>query len=203
MSLPSRLDRFYPIFDHTDWLERLLPLGIKLVQLRAKDLPENETRSQIRRAKQLCDDNGTQLIVNDYWELAIDEGCDFIHLGQEDLEDADLETIRKHGLKLGVSTHDPDELDRALAVNPDYVALGPIYPTILKKMKWHQQGVEKLTEWKSQIGNVPLVGIGGMSVERAPGVFAAGADIVSVVTDITLNDDPEKRVKEWISVTRP
>ncbi len=203
MSLPSRLDTFYPIFDHTDWLERLLPLGIKLVQLRAKDLPENETRSQIRRAKQLCDDNGTQLIVNDYWELAIDEGCDFIHLGQEDLEDADLETIRKHGLKLGVSTHDPDELDRALAVNPDYVALGPIYPTILKKMKWHQQGVEKLTEWKSQISNVPLVGIGGMSVERAPGVFAAGADIVSVVTDITLNDDPEKRVKEWISVTRP
>ncbi|MEO1141296.1 MAG: thiamine phosphate synthase, partial [Pseudomonadota bacterium] len=85
---------------------------------------------------------------------------------------------------------------------PDYIALGPIYPTILKKMKWHQQGLEKLTEWKEQIGDIPLCGIGGMSVERAPGVFEAGADLISVVTDITLNDDPENRIREWLEVTR-
>ena len=87
-------------------------------------------------------------------------------------------------------------------MGPDYVALGPVYPTILKKMKWHQQGLPRVTEWKARVGDIPLVGIGGMSVERARGVFEAGADIVSVVTDITLNDDPEGRVREWIEVCK-
>ena len=80
------LDRFYPIFDSCRWFERLVPLGIKLVQLRVKDRSETETRSEIRQAKQICEDHGAQLIVNDYWQLAIEEGCDFIHLGQEDLD---------------------------------------------------------------------------------------------------------------------
>lgn len=196
------LDRFYPIFDSASWFERLVPLGIKLVQLRVKDCSEAETRSEIRQAKQICKDHGAQLIVNDYWQLAIEEGCDFVHLGQEDLDDADIGAIRAAGMKLGVSTHDLDELQRGLDTKPDYIALGPIYPTILKKMKWHQQGLEKLTEWKEQIGDIPLCGIGGMSVERAPGVFEAGADLISVVTDITLNDDPENRIREWLEVTR-
>ncbi len=197
------LDPFYPIFDSAAWLERMVPLGVKLVQLRVKDRPEAELRAEIRAAREICAAHGCQLIVNDYWRLALDEGCDFIHLGQEDLDAADLDAIARGGLKLGVSSHDPDELDRALAVKPDYVALGPVYPTILKKMKWHEQGLPRLGEWKARLGAIPLVGIGGMSVERAPGVFEAGADIVSVVTDITLNADPEARVREWIAVTRP
>ena len=137
-------------------------------------------------------------MVNDYWQLAIDLGCDWVHLGQEDLDQADMAAIRKAGVKLGISTHDDAELDRALALAPDYVALGPIYPTILKKMKWEQQGVAKLTTWKQRIGDIPLVAIGGMSIARAPGAFAAGANIVSAVTDITLNDDPEARVRAWL-----
>ncbi|MBV2142353.1 thiamine phosphate synthase [Falsochrobactrum sp. TDYN1] len=197
------LDPFYPIFDSARWLERLVPLGIKLVQLRIKDNSEAELRTEIRAARDLCAAHDCQLIVNDYWKLALEEGCDFIHLGQEDLDDADLDAIRAGGLKLGVSSHDEAELDRALALRPDYIALGPIYPTILKKMKWEQQGLPRLGEWKAQMGNIPLVGIGGMSVERASGVFEAGADIVSVVTDITLNTDPEARVREWIKITRP
>ncbi|WP_199224725.1 thiamine phosphate synthase [Falsochrobactrum shanghaiense] len=196
------LDPFYPIFDSTNWLRRLVPLGIKLVQLRIKDKSEAELRAEIRAARALCAAHDCQLIVNDYWQLALEEGCDFIHLGQEDLDEADLGAIRAGGLKLGVSSHDEAELDRALALKPDYIALGPIYPTILKKMKWEQQGLPRLGEWKARIGDIPLVGIGGMSVERAPGVFAAGADIVSVVTDITLNADPEARVREWIDITR-
>ncbi|WP_170588174.1 thiamine phosphate synthase [Ruegeria arenilitoris] len=196
------LDRFYPIFDHTDWLRRMLPLGVKLVQLRIKDQPGEVVRAEIATAQALCRDQGAVLVVNDYWQTAIDAGCDWIHLGQEDLDDADLPAIRKAGLKLGVSTHDDDELERVLAMDPDYVALGPVYPTILKKMKWHQQGLPRVTEWKRRVGDIPLVGIGGMSVERAPGVFQAGADIVSVVTDITLNPDPEGRVRQWIEVTR-
>lgn len=194
MSLPA----FYPIFDNTDWLRRLLPLGIKLVQLRIKDKPMDVVRAELIAGKALCDAHGATLVVNDYWQLAIELGCDWVHLGQEDLEVADVAAIQDAGLKLGLSTHDRAELDRALALNPDYVALGPVYPTILKKMKWHQQGLEKVTEWKSLVGDVPLVAIGGMSVERAAGGFEAGADIVAAVTDITLNDDPEARVRAWL-----
>ncbi|WP_170382235.1 thiamine phosphate synthase [Ruegeria atlantica] len=196
------LDRFYPIFERSDWLRRMLPLGVKLVQLRIKDQPDAMVQEQILQSQDLCRTHEAVLVVNDYWQIAIDAGCDWIHLGQEDLDDADLKAIRKAGLKLGVSTHDDDELERVLAIDPDYVALGPVYPTILKKMKWEQQGLPRVTEWKARVGDIPLVGIGGMSVERAPGVLQAGADIVSVVTDITLNTDPEARVRDWIEVTR-
>lgn len=195
------LPRFYPIFDNADWLARMLPLGVKLVQLRVKGRSEAETRTEIRRARDLCHDHGAILVVNDYWQIAIEEGCDWLHLGQEDLDDADLPAIRTAGLRLGISTHDGAELDRALALSPDYIALGPVWPTILKKMKWHQQGVEKLTEWKARIGDIPLIAIGGLNLDRAPAAFAAGADVVSAVTDITLNPDPEGRVRDWLRVT--
>jgi thiamine-phosphate pyrophosphorylase len=194
MTLPA----FYPIFDDVKWLRRMLPLGVKLVQLRIKDQPTDVVRAQLAEARDLCAQHGAILVVNDYWQLAIELGCDWLHLGQEDLDEADMDAIRAAGLKLGISTHDRAELDRALALTPDYVALGPVYPTILKKMKWHQQGLEKLTEWKQIIGDIPLIAIGGMSVERAQGAFAAGADVVSAVTDITLNDDPEGRVRAWL-----
>ena len=196
------LDRFYPIFDHPDWLERMLPLGVKLVQMRIKDLPADETRAALQRSKQLCDAVGAIMVVNDFWEMAIDLDCDWIHLGQEDLDDADMAAIRRAGFKIGISTHDEDELDRALAEQPDYVALGPVYPTILKKMKWVEQGLDRVQRWKNHIGDLPIVGIGGMTVDRAAGVYAAGADIVSVVTDITLNENPEDRLKCWVKATR-
>jgi len=196
------LDRFYPIFDGPAWLERSLPLGVKLVQLRIKDRPEAEVREAVTRARALCQKAGAVLVVNDHWRIAIDAGCDWVHLGQEDLDTADVPAIRRAGLKLGVSTHDHAELDRALSLSPDYVALGPVYPTILKKMKWERQGLDRVTEWKRLIGDLPLVAIGGLSVERAAGVIEAGADILAVVTDITLNADPEARLREWVEVTR-
>jgi thiamine-phosphate pyrophosphorylase len=194
------LPRFYPIFDDVVWLRRMLPLGVKFVQLRIKDQPQDALRAQLTEGRDLCAAHGALLVVNDHWQLAIDLCCDWVHLGQEDLDDADVDAIRAAGLKLGISTHDKAELARALALNPDYIALGPIYPTILKKMKWHQQGVEKLGVWKDRMGDIPLVAIGGMSTDRAPGAFDAGADVVSAVTDITLHDDPEGRVREWLKV---
>lgn len=195
-----KLPRFYPIFDDVAWLRRMLPLGIKLVQMRLKDKPEDALRAQLSEARELCAAHGAVLVVNDHWQLAIELGCDWVHLGQEDLNAADVTAIRTAGLKLGVSTHDKAELARALVLQPDYVALGPIYPTILKKMKWHQQGIEKLSVWKALVGDIPLVAIGGMSTDRATGAFEAGADVVSAVTDITLHDDPENRVKAWLEV---
>ena len=196
------LDRFYPIFEDCGWLARMLPLGVRLVQLRIKDRPADALAHEIREGKRLCDDQGAVLVVNDHWQAAIDAGCGFVHLGQEDLDTADVGAIRRAGIRLGISTHDEAELDRALSLGPDYVALGPVYPTILKKMKWRRQGLGRLAEWKRRVGGVPLVAIGGMTVERARGAFEAGADVVSVVTDITLHADPEGRVKEWVGATR-
>ncbi len=197
------LDPFYPILDSAAWIARLLPQGVRLVQLRIKDRSNEDIRREIAEAKALCDRAGAQLIVNDYWEEAIDLACDFVHLGQEDLAAADLPAIRRAGIKLGVSTHDEAELFRALKTQPDYIALGPIYPTILKKMAFAPQGLERIGEWKNKIGKIPLVAIGGVTLERAPGVLAAGADSAAVVTDITLNADPEKRTRDWAAATRP
>jgi thiamine-phosphate pyrophosphorylase len=197
------LDPFYPIVDSADWVRRLLGVGAKLIQLRVKDRPRDDLREEIRAALALCRATGAQLVVNDYWDLAIDEGADFVHLGQEDLNGADIKRIRAHGLKLGVSTHDHAELGRGLSFDPDYVALGPIYPTRLKAMAFGPQGLERIGEWKKLIGTRPLVAIGGINLERAPLCLAAGADIVSVVTDITLNPDPEARAAAWVAATRP
>lgn len=194
------LPRFYPIFDSVDWLARALPLGVRLVQLRIKDRDPEALRLDIRAGLALARAHGAALVVNDHWQLAIEERADWLHLGQEDLDEADLPAIRRAGLKLGISTHDHTELDRALALAPDYIALGPVYPTILKQMKWHQQGLERVTEWKRLVGDIPLCAIGGMSVERAQGAFGAGADIVSAVTDITLNPDPQARMRDWLRV---
>ena len=195
-----RLPRFYPIFDSAQWVERALAVGAQLIQLRIKDATEATLRAEIDRSLAMARRHGALLVVNDHWEAAIDAGADWLHLGQEDLDRADLGAVRRSGIRLGVSTHDRAELERALAIGPDYVALGPVYPTILKKMRWHRQGLERITEWKRLIGDVPLCAIGGMSVERAPGVLAAGADLIAAVTDITLNDDPEARMGMWLEV---
>jgi N-acetylmuramoyl-L-alanine amidase len=198
-----RPDPFYLIVDTADWLARLLPLGVRLVQLRVKDRPEEDVRAEMRRARDLCRAAGAQLIVNDYWKLAIEEECNFVHLGQEDLDTADIAALRRHGLRLGVSTHDEAELDRALSFNPDYVALGPVWPTLLKQMRFAPQGLDRLSSWKKRIGDVPLVAIGGLTPARACLALAAGADSACVVTDILRASDPETRTVEWVTATAP
>ncbi len=192
------LDVFYPVVPDIAWLKRLLPVGIRTVQLRAKGMPDSQLRGEMAQAIALCREAGCQLIINDYWQLAIEIGADFIHLGQEDLADADLAAIRSAGVKLGISTHSEAELDVALAAKPDYVALGPIYETKLKVMPWKPQGLERLGQWKARIGPIPLVGIAGITVERAQGVLDAGADAAAVITDFVTHDTPETRVGEWL-----
>jgi thiamine-phosphate pyrophosphorylase len=195
-------DRFYPIVDSAAWIERLTRLGARLIQLRVKDRPQDIVREEIRVARNACETAGALLIVNDYWQLALDEHCSFVHLGQGDLASADIPAIRARGLGLGISTHDHAELDRALAFEPDYVALGPIYPTVLKQMPWAPQGLQRLGEWRKLVGDTPLVAIGGLTVERLPGVFKAGADIAAVVTDIVRHPSPDERIREWLLATR-
>ena len=176
----------------------MVPLGIRTVQLRLKDAEDRQVRDQIAAAREVCRAHSCQLIVNDYWQAALELGCDYVHLGQEDLAAADLTRIKRAGVRLGISTHSLEELEIALAAGPDYVALGPVYQTRLKAMKWAPQGLERLGQWKERIGTLPLVAIGGITPDRAPGVIAAGADSVAVITDFMTAPDPAARMAEWL-----
>ncbi|HEU4805087.1 MAG TPA: thiamine phosphate synthase [Nitrobacter sp.] len=191
-------DRFYPVVDTLDWLRRLIGLGLGTVQLRAKDLNDGEALQLVSDALEIVKGTPVQLVINDYWRAAIVAGAKHLHLGQEDLATADVHEIRKAGLTLGLSTHDDAELEVALAAEPDYIALGPIFPTTLKAMRFAPQGTPKITEWKKRVGDVPLVAIGGIKLEQAPEIYAAGADSIAVVSDITQNPDPDARVKAWL-----
>ncbi|MFZ5780741.1 MAG: thiamine phosphate synthase [Pseudomonadota bacterium] len=196
------LDPFYPVVPDAGWVARLVPVGTRLIQLRIKNRSAEEIRTQVREAKDVCRRHGATLVVNDYWRAAIDEGCAWVHLGQEDLVEADVKALRRAGIRIGVSTHDHAELEAALAVDPDYVALGPIWPTQLKQMPWAPQGTARLAEWKRLIGDRPLVAIGGLTLERALLCLQAGADVASVVGDIVNHADPLAQAKAWIAATR-
>ncbi len=193
-------DRFYPVVDSVAWAARLALLGVGTIQLRAKNLSESDAVQTVIDALEIIKGTSARLVVNDYWRAAIIAGAKHLHLGQEDLAVADVRAIRAAGLTLGISTHDDDELRNALRFDPDYVALGPIFPTTLKSMRFAPQGIPKITEWKKRIGNIPLVAIGGIKFEQAAEIFAAGADSIAVVSDITQNADPDARVRAWLGL---
>src|SRR5215471_1957330 len=191
-------DRFYPVVDSLAWVERLAKLGVGTIQLRAKNLNDAEALQIVADALAATKGTRAKLVVNDYWRAAIVGGAKHLHLGQEDLADADLKAIRDAGLTLGISTHDDAELATALAAKPDYIALGPIFPTTLKAMRFAPQGIPKIGEWKKRVGTIPLVAIGGIKLEQAAEIFAAGADSIAVVSDVTQNADPDARVRAWL-----
>lgn len=195
------LPRFYPIVPDASWVARLARAGVKLIQLRMKDEAQSAIAPAIREALAASRAHGCEVVVNDYWREAIECGAGFVHLGQGDLETADASAIRRAGLKLGISTHSHEELDRALREDPDYIALGPIYETTLKVMPWAPQGLARIGEWKA-LAKRPLVAIGGITLERAPAVFAAGADSIAVVSDVVFHPHPEQRSRDWLSQLR-
>jgi len=193
-----RLDVFYPIVPDTTWVARLVPLGVRTLQLRVKDAAEVEVRRQIDASLKISRRHGCQLIVNDFWREAIDAGADYVHLGQADLAAADVAAIKAAGVRFGISTHSEEELEIALAAEPDYVALGPIYETKLKAMKWAPQGLARIGAWKARVGALPIVAIGGITPERADGIVAAGADSIAVITDFMTAQHPEARIETWL-----
>jgi thiamine-phosphate pyrophosphorylase len=194
-------DRFYPVVDSVGWVVRLARLGVGTIQLRAKNLDDAAALAIVREALAVTKGRVTKVVVNDYWRAAIEAKAQHLHLGQEDLADADLDAIRRAGLTLGISTHDDEELAVALKAKPDYVALGPIFFTTLKSMRFAPQGIAKITEWKKRVGTIPLVAIGGIKFEHAAEIFAAGADSIAVVSDVTQNADPDARVRQWLGTS--
>jgi thiamine-phosphate pyrophosphorylase len=197
-----RLSPFYPILPDADWMARLVPLGIRTVQLRFKSDDAADIRLQVQRAASICAAQGCRLIVNDHWRTALEAGVTDVHLGQDDLKTADMGHLAKRGVRVGLSTHDEAELDIALAYDPASIALGPIYATSTKATGRAPQGLARLTEWRRRLGTRPLTAIGGITLETAPVVRAAGADSIAVVSDVTGHRDPERRVAEWLAWER-
>ena len=195
---------FYPVVPTAAWVSRLLGWGVRTIQLRAKaadhsgDALQREVRAAVEAGRTVP---GAQVFINDHWQLALDAGAFGVHLGQEDLDTADLNALRRAGLRLGLSTHTPAELARAKAVQPSYLAIGPIYPTTLKVMPYEPVGLERLKAWVPQAAPYPVVAIGGISLQRMPGVMACGVDGVAVVSAITLAMDPQQAVMQGLALT--
>ncbi|HEV8311896.1 MAG TPA: thiamine phosphate synthase [Burkholderiaceae bacterium] len=192
---------FYPVVDSADWVERLLAWGVRTIQLRIKagSVGDAERHAQlaaaVNAARELPD---AQLFINDHWRDALELGAYGVHLGQEDLDTADLAALRTAGLRLGVSSHTPLEMSRAHAVQPSYVALGPVYPTTLKAMRYQPLGLEKLRAWTQRYQpRYPVVAIGGISLERAPAVLACGVDSIAVVSAVTQAAQPRDAVQAF------
>ena len=186
---------FYPVVPTAAWVVRLLGWGVRTIQLRIKtaDHTPAEISAQIIAAIEAGKAvPGAQVFINDHWQLALAANAYGVHLGQEDLDTADIETLRSADIRLGLSTHTPAELARAKAVQPSYLAIGPIYPTTLKVMPYEPVGLTRLAEWAKLAAPYPVVAIGGISLERLPGVLACGVDGVAVVSAVTLAADPRQ-----------
>lgn len=181
---------FYPVVDTLDCLEQVIGWGVKTVQLRIKDLAIAE--QVIPMATALAREYEVQLFINDHWSLAIEHHAFGVHLGQGDLNHADLAAIVNAGLRLGVSTHDYHELARALVFNPSYIALGPIFKTQTKQMPFAPQGLATIKQWKKLIGEIPLVVIGGLELEHFKDCYRLGADGVAVVNYLKKAKDPQE-----------
>ena len=194
---------FYPVVPTADWVIRLLGWGVRTIQLRIKAAEyappeiEREVRAAVEAGRQVP---GAQVFINDHWQLALNAQAYGVHLGQEDLDIADIQALRQAGLRLGLSTHTPEELARAHAVQPSYLAIGPIYPTTLKVMPYAPVGLERLRLWAPQAAPYPVVAIGGISLALMPGVLACGVAGVAVVSAVTLAADPQRAASQGLAL---
>ncbi|HDZ8911548.1 TPA: thiamine phosphate synthase, partial [Aeromonas dhakensis] len=179
----------YPVVDSVKWLKRLLGAGVKTIQLRIKDLPAAQVAPAIAEAVALGRRYGARLFINDHWQQAIEAGAWGVHLGQEDMETADLAAIQAAGLRLGISTHGYFELMRARELAPSYIALGHIFPTNTKAMPSRPQGLERLHSYRALMRDWPTVAIGGISEERVAAVKESGVGSIALVSAITASDD--------------
>ena len=194
---------FYPVVPTAAWVERLLSWGVRTIQLRAKAADHTpaelaiEVIAAIEAGKAVP---GVQVFINDHWQLALAAGAYGVHLGQEDLDTADIEALRSGGIRLGLSTHTPAELARAKAAQPSYLAIGPIYPTTLKVMPHEAVGLQRLADWAKLAAPYPVVAIGGISLERLPGVARCGVSGIAVVSAVTLAANPELAARDGMKL---
>lgn len=207
---PPAVEGVYGITDRGARAAELFAAGLGTVQLRLKRADGESgaawhTRldAEVSQARDAARRHGATFIVNDHWRAALALGVDFVHLGQEDLlaldaaGRADLAQARARGLRLGLSSHSLWELARAVAWAPDYVACGPVWPTLTKAMPWRPQGLDNLAWWAA-MSPVPVVGIGGvLTPEQLIQIAAAGAAAGCVVRGLK-----ELPVQDWLDAWR-
>lgn len=189
----------YPVVETADWVERLLKVGVTTLQIRNKSLIGSALSDEIFTAVKIAKQYNARLFVNDYWQLAIEHGAYGVHLGQEDLQDADLEKIFNAGLRLGISTHCHYEVARAHALKPSYIACGPVFPTTSKDMPWVPHGISGLNYWR-EVLRYPLVAIGGIDEERFSTVVDTGVESVAMISAITHAENPEAQTIKFIEM---
>jgi hydroxymethylpyrimidine kinase/phosphomethylpyrimidine kinase/thiamine-phosphate diphosphorylase len=187
----------YPVVDSLYWLKRLFPLGLEVIQLRLKNKSVQEVELLIAEAVAMSKQYKTRLFINDYWQLAIKYAAYGVHIGQEDLQDADLYAIHRAGLCLGISTHGCYEFLLAQQLKPSYLAIGAIFPTKTKNMTGQIQGLENLKQILTLATDIPVVAIGGINHQRAEKVWQTGVDGIAVVTAITESENAEIAVKQF------
>lgn len=193
---PPRLG-FYPVVDSLEWVKRLLGWGVKTLQLRIKQSVDGRMESDIADAILLARRAGAHLFINDHWALALKLGAWGVHLGQEDMVQADLSALAQAGIRVGLSTHGPFELACALGWRPSCVALGHLFPTQTKQMPSRPQGILGLQRQLPLCGATPTIAIGGIDLSRVDAVRATGVGSIAVVSAITAAVDPQQSVRAF------
>lgn len=186
----------YVIVPSVAELERALVAGVKTLQLRIKSTNPQQLRQQIQQAIQLCQHPDVQLFINDHWQLALELGAYGVHLGQEDINSANLAALQQAGLRLGVSSHGFYKLLRAQQLQPSYLAIGAIFATQTKEMAGKLQGLQKLARYPALFPDIPLVAIGGINESNAKAVLATGIRHLAVVQAFAQATDPKLWVQQ-------
>lgn len=193
---PQRLG-LYAVLPDAAWVARMARAGVPTVQLRLKSQDTTLIAQEVRAAVAAVQNTSTLLFINDHWQAAIEAGAYGVHLGQEDLQEADLNTLRAAGLRLGLSSHGYAEMLRAHACRPSYIAMGAVYATTLKRMLTPPQGAQRLKVYQQLMRHVPTVGIGGIDLARLSAVQASGVGSIAVVRALVGAEDPEAAVRAF------
>jgi thiamine-phosphate pyrophosphorylase len=186
----------YAVVPDADWVARLVSLQVPTVQLRLKSSDRSAIDAQVRQAVRAVQGSATLLFINDHWEAALAHGAYGVHLGQEDMALAPLETLRLAGIRLGLSSHGYGEMKKAMAVQPSYLAMGAVFPTTLKAMATLPQGLGRLERYAQLMQGHSLVAIGGIDLQNLPAVMQTSVGSAAFVRAITGANDVTKAVAD-------
>ena len=189
----------YPIVNRANKLRPLYEVGITTAQIRIKDLKGRALEQEIIEAIATSRAFGARLFINDYWEYAIAHNAYGVHLGQEDIWCADIDAIYRAGIRLGISTHTPKEIDIALAFKPSYVAIGPVFVPISKALKYDTVGIDLLRKWSSQL-DCPVVAIGGITTENIDTVCLKEVDGIAMISAVLDENDKISKNKTRVLI---
>ncbi len=181
---------------HTESIvEAAIAGGVDVVQVREKNRTAAERLALARRLREPTAEADISLIVNDRVDIAVAADADGVHLGQDDLPIADAREQLGAYATIGQSVSTVEQAREAAMAGADYLGVGPIYDTDSKADATAAIGVETVEAIADAV-DLPIVGIGGVTADRAPAVVAAGADGVAVITAITAADDPAEATRE-------